>query len=317
MSKIKHVIFGTGPVGRNVMQTLIEQGESVRMINRSGSGRFPENVEIVSGDAADKTFAREVTAGAELVYYCLNVPYPEWFTLLPLLQDSVVQAAAAANARLVAVDNLYMYDAQHGVPITEEGSQNPPTRKGKLRRELAQRLLASHHSGEVQVVIGRASDFIGPGVENTMVSGKRVIAPILAGKDVSILADPARLHTYTSVADVGRALVALGQREDAFGQVWHLPSAPTVTTGEYVQMLYEAAGTKGVARRVPRLALRALRLFSPMIREVLEMQYQFEIDFIMDDTKFTSIFGGMATPIHQVAEAMVRHHRDQQRTSAD
>ena len=33
---IKHVVLGTGAIGRTVMKELIKRGESVRMVNRSG-----------------------------------------------------------------------------------------------------------------------------------------------------------------------------------------------------------------------------------------------------------------------------------------
>jgi hypothetical protein len=48
-----------------------------------------------------------------------------------------------------------------------------------------------------------------------------------------------------------------------------------------------------------------------MLREVAEMMYQWEVPFIVDDTRFRSTFGVAATPVEtQVAEtaAWARRH---------
>ena len=70
-----HVVFGTGPVGLAVMDDLVGKGKRVRMVNRRGRARVPEGVEVVGGDAADPTFAREASEGASVVYFALNPPY--------------------------------------------------------------------------------------------------------------------------------------------------------------------------------------------------------------------------------------------------
>ena len=70
-----HVVFGTGPVGLAVMDDLVGKGKLVRMVNRRGRARVPEGVEVVGGDAADPTFAREASEGASVVYFALNPPY--------------------------------------------------------------------------------------------------------------------------------------------------------------------------------------------------------------------------------------------------
>jgi uncharacterized protein YbjT (DUF2867 family) len=107
-----HVVFGTGAVGISVMDALVQRGpRRVRMVNRSGRADVAEGVEVVGGDAADPTFSREVSAGASVVYFALNPPYDRWPELFPSLQAGVLEGAASAGAKLVAMENLYMYGA--------------------------------------------------------------------------------------------------------------------------------------------------------------------------------------------------------------
>ena len=102
-----HVVFGTRPVGLAVMDELLSKGKRVRMVNRRGLADVTEGVEVVGGDAADPTFTRKVSAGASVVYFALNPPYDRWPELFPSLQAGVLEGAASAGAKLIAVENLY------------------------------------------------------------------------------------------------------------------------------------------------------------------------------------------------------------------
>jgi uncharacterized protein YbjT (DUF2867 family) len=113
-----HVVFGTGPVGMSVMDELVLRSKRVRMINRSGRANVPEGVEVVGGDAADPASTREASAGSSVVYFALNPPYDKWPELFPSLQAGVIEGAAAAGAKLVAMENLYMYGPTDGLPLS-------------------------------------------------------------------------------------------------------------------------------------------------------------------------------------------------------
>ena len=155
-----HVIFGIGPLGSAVMRELVAHGKRVHMVNRSGHGSLPEGVELYGGDASDLSFTREVCKGASVVYNCANPPYPKWAELFPPLQDGIIEGAAAAGAKLVSAENLYMYGAVGG-PITEDLPYAATSRTGRTRARMAEALLAAHESGKVRATIGRASDFTG------------------------------------------------------------------------------------------------------------------------------------------------------------
>ncbi len=45
-----HVVFGTGPLGRSVVNELVRRGETVRVVSRSGQmAEAPQGVELVAG----------------------------------------------------------------------------------------------------------------------------------------------------------------------------------------------------------------------------------------------------------------------------
>ena len=291
-----HVVFGSGPVGRAVAAELVRGGRRVRVVNRSGRAPGLEEVEVVQGDASDAAFARAAADGATVVYLALNPGYQNWPELFPPLQASVLAAAEAAGARLAAMENVYMYGATGGRPLTED-------------------LLEAHRQGRVEVAIGRASDFFGPGVLDSA-AGERTFYPALAGKPVQVMGDPKLPHTYSYVPDIGRALVILGEREQAPGRAWHLPSPPTVSTRQFLELVFGAAGQRPRVQRVPKLVLRALGLVNANVRELIEMTYEFEEPFVIDHGDFARAFGDHATPLEQATRTTVDWFREHPRTTA-
>src|SRR5687767_10230258 len=290
-----HVVFGTGAVGMSVMDELIRRGpRRVRMVNRSGRASVPDGVEVVGGDATDEAFAREASQGASVVYFALNPPYNKWPELFPPLQAGVLEGAGSAGAKLIAMENLYMYGSTDGRPITEDLPYAPNTRKGRVRAMMSKELMEAHRSGKVRVALGRASDFFGPRVL-TSAAGEQVFGRAVRGKSAQVAGDPEQPHTYTYVPDIGRGLVILGEREQALGQAWHLPSPETLTTRQFVEMIFEELGKPARVQAAPKIVLRAIGLFNPGIREMIEMLYEFEEPFVVDDSDFTRTFGEQAT----------------------
>jgi nucleoside-diphosphate-sugar epimerase len=255
MSPGLHVIFGTGAIGLATFEALRRRGATVRLVNRSGRAHVPDGVDVAGGDAADPAFAAHAARGAAVVYQTLNPAYSEWTAQFPALQAAVLSAAESTSARLVSMENVYMYGRPDGHTLTEDRPHNAHTRKGHLRSRMSEQLLAAQRAGRVQVAIGRASDYFGPrgGAQSNL--GDRVFRPALAGKPVQVLGDPDQPHIYTYVPDIGEGLAVLGEHPDAPGEVWHLPNDPeTRTTRELVDMVFSLAGQpRSRLRRLPPL----------------------------------------------------------------
>jgi nucleoside-diphosphate-sugar epimerase len=205
-----------------------------------------------------------------------------------------------------------MYGPTDGRPITEDLPYAPNTRKGRVRAMMTEELMEAHRSGKVRVAIGRASDAFGPRVL-TSAAGEQVFGRAVEGKGKSaqVAGDPDQPHTYTYVPDIGKGLVILGEREEALGQAWHLPSPETVTTRQFVEMIFEEVGKPARIQAAPKIVLRALGLFNPGIRETIEMLYEFEEPFVVDDSRFEQEFGERATPLREAIQRTVRWYREE------
>ena len=304
----RHVIFGTGAIGLATMDALQRRGDTVRMVNRSGDAPVPDGVEVIAGDASDPAFTTAAAAGARVVYQTLNPPYDQWEQQFPALQAGVLAAAQAHGARLVSMENVYMYGRPNGAPLTEDRDHNAHTNKGQLRSRMSRELLAAHVAGRVEVAIGRASDYFGPrgGAQSNL--GDRLFPAAHAGRTATVLGNPDQPHTYTFIPDIGAGLAVLGAHADAPGHVWHLPNDPhTRTTRQLVDVAYRLTGQPRTRlRQVHPLLLRAVALTNPTVRSLLEMQYQFDEPFIVDSARISNQLGIHATPVDEALEMTAR-----------
>ena len=291
-----HVVIGaSGGVGAAVVRALQLRGLPVRAVNRSGGGDAAEGIDWVKADAANAEETRAACEGAAVVYHCANAPYTDWPKQFPPITDNIIEAAAAVDAKLVFADNLYMYGPVVG-PMHEDLPSSATSSKGKVRAAMARDVLLAHRGGKVRAVIGRASDFYGPGVTNSAM-GDRMFGAALKGASIDLLGDIDAPHTYTFIDDFARDLITLGERDEALGEVWHTPNAPAISTRQFVQKVIEITKTQPKVRVAPKLVVSSMGLFNPMMREIGEILYQFEDSFIVDHSKFEKTFGKDVTPL--------------------
>ena len=317
---INHVVLGSGAIGRAIMEELFRRGESVRMVNRSGQlDEAPAGVVVMAADLYDRAKVREVTREAKVVYQAAQPEYHEWLEKFPPFQKSIIDGLTGSEAKLVLVENTYMYGATHGTPMTEDQPHNPHTRKGKVRSELSKAALAAHQDGKMKVVIGRGSDFFGPWGLETTTMGSRAFYPLLRGKAAEITGRADLPHTHTFTGDFGRALVILGERSEADGQAWHVPNdTPRITQGEIVKMFAEEAGIPVKISTKGKIYYSFGGFFIPAAKEMVEMMYEFDQPFIVDSSKFEQTFDMQATPMRQAVRETVawykRHPQKREKT---
>jgi nucleoside-diphosphate-sugar epimerase len=222
--------------------------------------------------------------------------------------EAIIEAAAAARARLVFGDNVYAYGPVDG-PLKEDLPYLAKGPNGRTRARIAETLMRAHEAGRIQATIGRGSDFFGPYAHLSTV-GDRVFVRAIQGKPAQVLGNPDLPHTVTYIEDFARALVTLGERDDALGVVWHVPNAETVTMRRFVQMVFEAAGQPPRLRAAPRWEIALAAVFNPTLRAVREQLYQSERPWVVESTKFERTFGWKATSLPEAVTATVAWFRD-------
>ncbi len=308
-----HVVFGAGQVGRALTARLAWLGLAVRVVSRHRPAGLAGGIDWRAADATDPEAATDAAQGASVIYQCLNAPYTHWPERFPPLQRGVLAAAERNAALLVSLENIYGYGPTAGQPMTEDSPLATTTVKGRTRVAMTQELLSAAEAGRIRIAIGRASDFFGAGVtESTL--GERVFANAVAGKRADFIGNPDLPHTYSYVPDIAAGLATLGSDERAVGGVWHLPGPETVTTRQLLELVAADVGHPVGVRSVPKLVVRALGLFNPMMRELAEMSYEFDQPFVLDTTKYQTTFGTAGTPLATAIGATVAWYQSRNGT---
>jgi len=302
MTTARHLVMGAGSVGTAVAELLAADGAEVVVLTRSGGGPDRPGVERVRGDAADADAVTSAARGATAVYNCVNPPYHQWAELWPPIAAALLAAAESTGAVLATASNLYAYG-----PVSEPMREGQPDRpegpKARVRAKMTSDALALHEAGRIRAVEVRASDYLGAGDQSVL---DRVLPRALAGRPVRVIGAPDQPHSWTWAPDVARTLVAAVAYEPALGRVWHaLTNAPR-TQREVVADHCRAAGVPPVrVGALPHLALRAVGLVNPVVRELEETRYQFVRPFVLDSKATERELGLAPTDWDDVCRANV------------
>jgi nucleoside-diphosphate-sugar epimerase len=169
--------------------------------------------------------------------------------------------------------------------------------------------MRAHRTGQVEVAIGRASDYYGPGATNSAL-GENVFGRALTGETAQVMGDPNHLHSYSYTPDVAVGLATLATAAGTTGRIWHLPVGETRTTRQLVGEIYCLAGQCPRLMAAGRTTLAAIGIVKPKMREYLHTLYQFTQPWVVDDTAFCSTFGVRATPVDEALTTTLAWYRD-------
>jgi nucleoside-diphosphate-sugar epimerase len=298
------VVVGFGPVGRASTELLHGQGRAVRVAQRTAPASLPAGVAFQRCDALDAGSVRQAIAGATQVVLSIGFPYEGaiWKDAWPRTITNFAEACAESGARLVFVDGLYMYGPR-GAPLTEMTPLADYGVKPSARAAATRIWMAASAAGRLRCAALRAPDFYGPGVGLSWL-GQAGFGALAKGKAATVLGSPDTPHDFAYVPDIARAVVTLlDAPDDAFGQAWHVPCAPTRSPREIFAIGAAALGVTPRVRGLPIWALPLLGLFVPILRASREMSFQWDRPYRVDSRRFAQRFWSDATPFEVGAPA--------------
>jgi nucleoside-diphosphate-sugar epimerase len=289
------ILGAGGPIGDELAKILAAKHQPFRLV-----GRNPKPVaggELFAADLADREQTIRAAAGSSVVHLLVGLKYDHrvWQELWPRIMANTIEACKRAQAKLVFFDNVYMYGKVGGA-MTEETPYAPCSKKGEVRARIATALMSEVKAGNLSALIARAADFYGPATEHG-VPNVLVFAPFAKRSTASWLVNADVPHSFTFTQDAARGVAMLAERESAWNQVWHLPTAPKPPTGrEFIEMAANEFGVPAKFRVLSRPMLRVAGWFKPEIGESYEMLYQADSPYLFGSTKFAKEFGFGGTP---------------------
>lgn len=300
------ILGSGGAIGTPLAAALKNYTDRIRLVARHPV-RVNEDDELFPADLLDAESVQLAVAGSEVVYLTVGLPYRTrvWQRDWPVVMSNVINACLKHRAKLVFLDNVYMY-APGDIPhMTENAAIAPASRKGRVRASLQDMIFRAVEDRGLEALIARSADFYGPSVKNSPL-GVMVLDTFRKGKKAFWQVDASRIHSFTYTPDAARATAMLGNTPDAYGTVWHLPtSAERLTGKQFIEKVAALMGKEARYYHFSRLMMRVIGLFVPIVGELSEMAYQYDRDYVLDSSKFEARFAFSPTSYDEGLRAMV------------
>ena len=294
MRNITYGLFGaTGSVGKALAAKLAERGQPFRVVGRSEERlrrdfrAYEPLVEYCAADLSDRVAAARAAAGVDTIFYTVGVPYPQ-FEQHPKLTRVALEAAAAAGVRhFVHLSTVYPYGVPQQEFVSESHPRNPKAFKGRMRKEQEDLVLAANNPKGMRTTILIAPDFYGPDSELSYV--RAIFDAALNGGTANVIGPIDTPHEFIFVPDVAETLIALSEKEEAYGKAWNVAGPGLITTRQFAEQVFGAVHQKPRLRVAGKVMLRVLGVFNPFLREVVEMHYLWTTPVKLDDTRLRQL----------------------------
>jgi len=300
------ILGANGTIGSLLAKELKAYTNEIRLVSRNPK-QINGTDELYPADLSDSKQIDKAIAGSAVVYLLVGLEYNTkvWQAKWPPLMRATIDACIKHKAKLVFFDNVYMYDVKEIPNMTETSQINPISKKGEVRKEIAEMLLSEVKAGRLTGLIARSADFYGPNNNSSMLV-EMVYKNLKKGKSPMWPIDINKKHSFTYTPDAAKATAILGNTDDAYNQVWHVPTDnDTKTIRELIVIFCAEMGVNKKASVMPMWMLKLIGLFIPVLKEMPEMMYQCDRDYIFDSSKFEKRFGIKATTYLQGIRSIV------------
>jgi nucleoside-diphosphate-sugar epimerase len=302
----KHTILGSGgSVGIELAKALRKYTQNVRLVSRNPVAVHPDD-ELFPADLTNPEQLSRALKDSDVAYLTVGFAYKTrvWEKTWPPLMHSLVQLCGKQGTKLVFFDNMYMYDPAHLHDMKEGTPVQPCSKKGHIRAAVADVLLKAIEREEVDGLIARAADFYGPKLNNSILI-EMVFKNLKKGKKGLWLCSEDKLHNFTYTPDAGLATAMLGNTPSAYGQVWHLPTSRPLQGKAWVEAFSARLKVPAKTQVISKWIVKGMGLFNSTMKEMTEMLYQWDRDYVFNSTKIEEAFNIKPTPIESSIEAIV------------
>ena len=286
-----HTILGAGgPVANALTRELSNNNETIRLVSRKPIVNADKNITWRKADLLNYAEILEATKGSTVIYLCAGLVYDKniWKAQWPVIMQNVINVAKETKARLIFFDNVYMYGLVNG-PMTENTPYNPCSVKGEVRAGIATKLMDEVKAGNIRASIARAADFYGTESKNSFLD-MMVLDNYAKKKSAQWLGNPKKLHNFSYIPDMGKAMYLLGQNPDSDNQIWHMPTAKAIPGKQIIEIAAGIYKVKPNYFAINKFLLWAYGLFNKVVMGTVEMYYQYDHDYIFDSSKFEKAF---------------------------
>ena len=103
------------------------------------------------------------------------------------------------------------------------------------------------------------------------------------------------------IRDAAKGMVTASENPNSYGQIFHIEGAEPVTGREFLTMVFQELNQEPKIKVLNEKTIKILAPFIPIVKELKELTYEWKYPFIIDGTKYASIFNTTEHTAHNVA----------------
>lgn len=295
----KQTILGAGgAIGIELAKALRDHTTDIRLVSRNPQKVNPSD-HLHHADLTKRHEVFRAIEGSHITYVTIGFPYSTkvWKQYWPPFMENVISACLENASKLVFFDNVYAMGRDQVNHLTEGSPMAPTSKKGQIRAAVDRMILEGMEKDALQAIIARSPDFYGGTSREQSIMIKLVYDRLIKGKKAQWLCDAKKVHSIGYVPDLALGTAILGNTPDAYNRIWNLPTDPQRITGEgWVDLFATALETDNKYSVLPNWLVKSVGLFVPIMREIAEMNYQYDRDYYFDSSKFNDRFDFSPTP---------------------
>lgn len=300
------ILGAGGAIGIELAKALTAYTKDIRLVSRHPK-KVNDSDTLMAADLTQRDAVFKAVEGSAIVYLVVGLPYKTsvWQKEWPPLVQNVIDACLQFNSKLVFFDNVYAIGGDHVKHITENSPIEPSSLKGQVRAEVDLMILEAIEKKKLNAIIARSADFFGE-VKTTSMLMTIVYDNLAKGKKAQWLGKATCVHSISYTPDLAKGTAMLGNSPEAYNQIWNLPTDPEKITGEgWINLFAKEMNASNAYQVLPVWLMKILGLFIPIMKELPEMNYQYDRDYYFDSSKFNKHFNYTPTSHAQAVKETV------------
>lgn len=290
------VTGGAGFIGSHIVERLLREGESVRVVDNLSTGSLvnlaplKDRIEFIQGDLCRPEVAEQATRGIETVFHQAALASVPRSVDAPL-ETHEACATATLNLldacrrggvrRLVYAASSSAYGNCAEMPISEKQAPSAmsPYAAAKLAGEFYVEAFAATYS--LETVRLRYFNVFGPRQDPSGPYSAVIplfVAALLAGRQPTIFGDGTQSRDFVYVENVAAANIRAANARGISGQVFNIASGYSLSVNDLLRRICEHLGKDFAPRYAPPRAGDVLHSWADIEAARRDLGFQIEVD---------------------------------------
>ena len=280
-------------LGRNLVNALLEKGESVRGLDLWRDRQLPTDVEFYEGTVADAELLAEACEDVSTVFHLMDVEdasyYGRRFMKKINVKGTEILLKACREAgveKVIFQSSGKVYGTPSVLPIREEDKLKPTTDYGKDKKKAEAICMKQMEEEGIDITIFRPTIITGPGVDEPMILIILYMAMGMAESNrMYIAGDGDTKYQLVHPDDVVDALLKIKNNSETRGRIYNLGSDNVPTQLEQVIKVKEKTNIDCSVKHITPLFTKVLSiLLKPLNIHYLRKDHvQFMLNSFMLD----------------------------------